>query len=72
MTLSQIGQLDTRLGRLFSDAILALMAREGLTRRDVVAIGCHGQTVWHEPQGEAPFSMQLGIITRWQPVQVLP
>lgn len=60
VTLSQIGQLDTRLGRLFSDAILALMAREGLTRRDVVAIGCHGQTVWHEPQGEAPFSMQLG------------
>ncbi|WP_241609623.1 anhydro-N-acetylmuramic acid kinase [Rosenbergiella australiborealis] len=60
VTLSQIGRLDTRLGRLFSEAILQLMTQEGLSARDIVAIGCHGQTVWHEPQGDAPFSMQLG------------
>lgn len=60
VTLSQLGQLDTRLGRLFSDAVLALMQQQGLQASDVVAIGCHGQTVWHEPQGDAPFSMQLG------------
>lgn len=60
LTLSQLGQLDTRLGRLFADAILALMARERLTPQDVVAVGCHGQTVWHEPTGEAPHTMQIG------------
>ncbi len=27
---------------------------------DVIAIGCHGQTVWHEPQGEAPHTLQIG------------
>ena len=60
VTLSQVGQLDTRLGRLFSEAILQLMSQEGLSAQDIVAIGCHGQTVWHEPQGDAPFSLQLG------------
>jgi 1,6-anhydro-N-acetylmuramate kinase len=46
--------VDTRLGRLFADAVLALMRQESLKPADVIAIGCHGQTVWHEPQGDAP------------------
>ncbi|XPE41563.1 anhydro-N-acetylmuramic acid kinase [Shigella flexneri] len=24
------------------------------TAGNIVAIGCHGQTVWHEPNGAAP------------------
>lgn len=60
VTLSQIGQLDTRLGRLFSEAIEAFMQRESLSAADIAGIGCHGQTVWHQPAGEAPFSLQLG------------
>ncbi len=60
VTLSQIGRLDTRLGRLFSEAILTLMHQQGLSSHDIVAIGCHGQTVWHEPHSDAPFSMQIG------------
>lgn len=60
LTLSQYGQLDTRLGHLFADAVLALMAQENLAATDVVAIGCHGQTVWHEPDGDAPHTLQIG------------
>lgn len=60
LTLSQLGQLDVRLGALFADAVLALMQQERLHPQDVVAIGCHGQTVWHEPVGEAPHTMQIG------------
>jgi anhydro-N-acetylmuramic acid kinase len=60
LTLSQLGQLDTQLGRLFGDAVLALMNQEDLRPQDVVAIGCHGQTVWHEPVGEAPHTLQIG------------
>lgn len=60
LTLSQLGRLDTQLGRLFADAVLALMNQERLLAEDVVAIGCHGQTVWHEPTGAAPHTMQIG------------
>lgn len=60
LTLSQLGQLDNRLGKLFAEAVQTLMTEQGLTYTDVTAIGCHGQTVWHEPQGEAPHTMQIG------------
>jgi len=60
LTLSQLGQLDTRLGRLFAEAVQALMNQESLRPQDVVAIGCHGQTVWHEPTGDAPHTLQIG------------
>ncbi|MFS2223099.1 anhydro-N-acetylmuramic acid kinase [Pantoea sp. B65] len=60
LTLSQLGQLDTRLGRLFAEAVLTLMQQQGLEASDVAAIGCHGQTVWHEPLGEAPNTLQIG------------
>ena len=60
LTLSQLGQLDTRLGKLFAEAVQALMDQENLRPQDVVAIGCHGQTVWHEPTGDAPHTLQIG------------
>lgn len=60
LTLSQLGQLDNRLGNLFADAVMALMNQERLEGHDIVAIGCHGQTVWHEPTGEVPHTMQIG------------
>ena len=60
LTLSQLGQLDSRLGILFADAVQALMKQEDLRPQDVVAIGCHGQTVWHEPVGDAPHTLQIG------------
>lgn len=60
LTLSQFGQLDTRLGILFADAVNGLLAQENLQPQDIVAIGCHGQTVWHEPQGPAPHTLQIG------------
>lgn len=60
LTLSQLGRLDTQLGKLFAEAVLALMSREHLSAKDIVAIGCHGQTVWHEPTGNAPHTLQIG------------
>ncbi|AIR03645.1 MULTISPECIES: anhydro-N-acetylmuramic acid kinase [Cedecea] len=60
LTLSQFGQLDNRLGKLFAEAVQILVKREGLRPEDVTAIGCHGQTVWHEPHGEAAHTLQIG------------
>ncbi|MCZ0572154.1 anhydro-N-acetylmuramic acid kinase, partial [Escherichia coli] len=38
LTLSQFGQLDTRLGILFADAVNGLLAQENLQPQDIVAI----------------------------------
>ena len=59
-TLEAIGQMDHRLGLLFTQAVGALLIRENIDVNSIKAIGLHGQTLWHEPTGEHPFSMQLG------------
>jgi len=59
-TLKQVGQIDHRLGVLFTQAVGALLIRENIDASSITAIGLHGQTLWHEPSGEYPFSMQLG------------
>ncbi len=59
-TLEAVGQMDHRLGLLFTQAVGALLIRENIDVNSIKAIGLHGQTLWHEPIGEYPFSMQLG------------
>ena len=59
-TLEQIGILNTKLGILFSDSINALLTQNSIDTTTVTAIGLHGQTLWHQPKGDFPFSMQLG------------
>jgi anhydro-N-acetylmuramic acid kinase len=59
-TLEEVGQIDHRLGLLFTQAVGALLIRENINVSTITAIGSHGQTLWHEPSGANPFSMQLG------------
>ncbi len=59
-TLQQMGQIDVRLAKLFVVGVKGLLEQERLLAQEVVAIGSHGQTLWHEPTGVYPFSMQLG------------
>jgi anhydro-N-acetylmuramic acid kinase len=59
-SLEHIGQLDHRLGMLFTQAVGALLIRENIDAEIIKAIGLHGQTLWHAPSGVYPFTMQLG------------
>ncbi len=60
VTLSQLGELDTRLGMLFGEAVLKMLSIAGVGPREITAIGCHGQTVWHQPGGSFPCTLQIG------------
>lgn len=54
------GRLDVEIGHLFADAALALLHNNHIAAVDVRALGSHGQTVRHRPNGPFPFTMQLG------------
>ncbi|PWI35313.1 anhydro-N-acetylmuramic acid kinase [Vibrio albus] len=59
-SLKPIGELDHQLGHLFADAVNQLLDKSGYQAGDITAIGNHGQTVFHQPEGDIPFTMQLG------------
>jgi anhydro-N-acetylmuramic acid kinase len=59
-TLRQIGEIDSKLGYLFADAINKFVKKNEINKKDIKAIGLHGQTLWHEPKSKFAFSMQLG------------
>ncbi|OZN25591.1 anhydro-N-acetylmuramic acid kinase [Actinobacillus seminis] len=58
--LQQLGELDHRLGLLYAQSINQFLAKHQLNAEQIQAIGCHGQTIWHAPQGSYPFTMQIG------------
>jgi len=59
-TLKEIGLLHKKLGTLYANAIKKFLKEQEISAHTIEAIGLHGQTLWHEPNGEFPFSMQLG------------
>jgi anhydro-N-acetylmuramic acid kinase len=58
--LDAFGRLDVAIGRHFAAAAQALLASSGTPATAVRAIGSHGQTVRHRPDGPMPFTLQLG------------
>ena len=58
--LDEYGRLDVELGETFAAAALALLRQAGVEPAQVRALGSHGQTVRHGPQGAHPFTLQLG------------
>lgn len=59
-SLQKLGEIDHRLGVLYTDCVNKFLAKNKLKPSQIEAIGCHGQTIWHVPQGDFPFTMQIG------------
>ncbi|MEH6451712.1 MAG: anhydro-N-acetylmuramic acid kinase [Psychromonas sp.] len=59
-TLKKVGKLDHKLGHLFAAAVKQLLAKTNHAAKQITAIGSHGQTVYHQPTGDSPFTMQIG------------
>lgn len=58
--LDDVGRLDTQVGEVFAATALDLLHEAGVAAARVAAIGSHGQTLRHQPQGEHPFTWQVG------------
>ncbi|OYY35696.1 MAG: hypothetical protein B7Y58_07375 [Halothiobacillus sp. 35-54-62] len=40
-----LGQLDIRMARRISECVNTLVQQSGLSRHEMIAVGCHGQTI---------------------------
>lgn len=58
--LERMGTLSTRLGRLFARAAQAVLTKSNIAPTQVRAIGSHGQTIRHKPDGSEPYTVQIG------------
>lgn len=59
-SLYDLGEIDIALGQLIGFSINQLLEEQQLSANDITAIGSHGQTIFHSPAGEFPFSLQIG------------
>jgi len=58
--LDLLGEADQALGTFIADAALNFLAKTQTTPGAIRAFGSHGQTVRHRPDGEHPFTWQIG------------
>lgn len=60
VTLDAIGRADAELGMAYAAVAGHAIRAAGLANSDVAAIGCHGQTIRHNPDADPAFTWQLG------------
>ena len=58
--LHRLATLDVQLAEEYAAAVLALLEAAQLNAANVAAIGCHGQTLRHHPEGDTPYTLQVG------------
>ena len=58
--LKDYGHLDSCLGNCFAEAAITVLGKSQLNATEISAIGSHGQTVYHAPDGHEGFSLQIG------------
>lgn len=56
--------LDAQVASAHAEAVAALLSTHTIAPTDVRAIGFHGQTVYHAPTADPPFTVQLGDPSR--------
>lgn len=63
-SVQSFGETDIALGEFYADAARHLQQspayQNTFTNKRITAIGNHGQTVHHQPNGKTPFTLQIG------------
>jgi len=57
--LNRAGLMSNRLSHLYAEAVINLLKQSNVVSDQVIAIGCHGQTVRHCPEPERNYTIQL-------------
>ncbi|MDQ8039156.1 MAG: anhydro-N-acetylmuramic acid kinase [Rickettsiella sp.] len=61
LKITQLAELDGRIAHAFADTVTELLEKNPTySKNDILAIGSHGQTLFHYPQHCYPFTLQIG------------
>ncbi len=60
VSFTTVATLDAELGNHFAQACLELLDNANVATKDVMAIGCHGQTIRHCPNADIAYTLQIG------------
>ncbi len=58
--LHRLATLDVQLAEEYAVAVSALLETAQIEAATVATIGCHGQTLRHHPEGDTPYTLQIG------------
>ena len=58
--LQTLGEVDHQFALACADVVNKLLKQAQLSAKDIIAIGSHGQTIFHDPLGKFPFTQQIG------------
>jgi anhydro-N-acetylmuramic acid kinase len=61
--LRRTARLHVALAEVCARSLAALFEQAGTARESIAAVGLHGQTVFHDPGGPDPVSLQIGSAT---------
>ncbi len=60
IALSKLTEADYQIAKLSADTVQRVIKKTNLTTQDIIAIGSHGQTIYHQPKTDPPSSLQIG------------
>jgi len=58
--IEEVSKQDYLIGGMFANAVNRILSEQQIASRDVVAVGCHGQTILHLPDSPEPRTLQIG------------
>lgn len=56
----KVEELDTAFAKTSARTVRKVLTKTSLQANQISAIGSHGQTVWHKPEGVSPCTIQIG------------
>jgi len=59
-TFDALYSLDAQLGEIYAESVNESLATAEIDRADVIAVGCHGQTIRHSPDATPAYTVQIG------------
>jgi anhydro-N-acetylmuramic acid kinase len=63
-SLDKLYSLDAELGEIYAGVVNAALTHAQIAANQVIAVGCHGQTIRHSPDSAMPYTAQIGDPSR--------